>query len=482
MRQITVLMVIIISTLLVSSSATIINIPDDYATIQQGIDASSDGDTVLVQPGTYVENINFNGHNIVLGSLFLTTGDTSYIEETVIDGDQSGNVVIFEMGEDSTTVITGFTIQHGYSALGAGLICFNSSPKIIGNLLQNNSADDFGSGTSLGGGIYCINSSSIIFRNRITENVAEWGGGLYLQSSYCLVKDNIFYDNDASGLEELSDAGGGGIFINNSFSIFTNNVLHQNGAYAGLGSAFGGGIYSFISNAMFINNLLFHNTSDSWPHDALEEIRSFNSVLAFYNTIIWPDENANGIIYTGSPPIVTYCDIKDGWAGEGNIDVDPLFRNPDEYDFHLMAIECGDSVDSPCIDAGHPDSLDAYLDCQWGLGAERSDMGAYGGNAGPQTDIRERELIIPRHFMLMQNYPNPFNPATTITFSLPKQQLVTLMIYNLLGREVQMLINEQRQTGMHTVTFDASHLSSGIYFYRLQAGDYTETKKMILLK
>ena len=59
------------------TSATVINIPADYATIQAGIDASSDGDTVLVQPGTYVENINFNGHNVVLGSLFLTTGDTS---------------------------------------------------------------------------------------------------------------------------------------------------------------------------------------------------------------------------------------------------------------------------------------------------------------------------------------------------------------------------------------------------------------------
>ena len=109
-------------------------------------------------------------------------------------------------------------------------------------------------------------------------------------------------------------------------------------------------------------------------------------------------------------------------------------------------------------------------------------MGAYGGSAEPQTDIREQELIIPRHFMLMQNYPNPFNPTTTITFSLPKQQHVTLMIYNLLGREVHTLVDEQSQAGMHTVTFDASELSSGIYFYRLQAGDYSESKRMMLLK
>ena len=87
------------------ASAVIINIPGDYPTIQEGINASSDGDTVLVQPGTYVENINFNGHNIVLGSLFLTTGDTTYIAETMIDGDSSGPVVTFESVEDSTSII-----------------------------------------------------------------------------------------------------------------------------------------------------------------------------------------------------------------------------------------------------------------------------------------------------------------------------------------------------------------------------------------
>ena len=81
---------------------TIINIPDDYLTIQEGIDHSSDGDTVLVDPGTYGENVNFNGHNITLASLFLTTGDTSYISSTIIDGSQDTSVIIFESGEDST--------------------------------------------------------------------------------------------------------------------------------------------------------------------------------------------------------------------------------------------------------------------------------------------------------------------------------------------------------------------------------------------
>ena len=94
----------------VSLHADTINIPDDYTTIQAGIDASSDADTVLVQPGTYYENINFNGKNIVLGSLFITTQDTSYISKTVIDGDANGNVVTFDNGENPSVYLIGFKI------------------------------------------------------------------------------------------------------------------------------------------------------------------------------------------------------------------------------------------------------------------------------------------------------------------------------------------------------------------------------------
>lgn len=85
-------------------------------------------------------------------------------------------------------------------------------------------------------------------------------------------------------------------------------------------------------------------------------------------------------------------------------------------------------------------------------------------------------------FSLKQNYPNPFNPSTTIEFSIPKAGLVQVSIYNILGEEVKQLINEERLAGNHSVQFNASQLASGIYFYRLQAGSFVETKKMILLR
>lgn len=96
--------------------------------------------------------------------------------------------------------------------------------------------------------------------------------------------------------------------------------------------------------------------------------------------------------------------------------------------------------------------------------------------------VEENYQQIPENISLSQNYPNPFNPATTIEYSIPQAGLVTIKIYDILGREVTNLVNEEKLAGNHKVNFNASGLSSGIYFYKLQAGSYIETKKMLLLK
>jgi carboxypeptidase T len=92
------------------------------------------------------------------------------------------------------------------------------------------------------------------------------------------------------------------------------------------------------------------------------------------------------------------------------------------------------------------------------------------------------ERGLPTVYALEQNYPNPFNPSTTITFALPKASVVTLSVYDMLGREVSALVNERRDAGVHEVQFDGGKLSSGMYVYRLRAGDYVETKRMLLLR
>jgi hypothetical protein len=89
---------------------------------------------------------------------------------------------------------------------------------------------------------------------------------------------------------------------------------------------------------------------------------------------------------------------------------------------------------------------------------------------------------LPTKFGLDQNYPNPFNPSTEIRFALPQDSRVSLKVYNSLGQEVQTLIDGETPAGYHTARFDAGRIASGVYFYRLQAGNFIETRKMMLVK
>ena len=97
--------------------------------------------------------------------------------------------------------------------------------------------------------------------------------------------------------------------------------------------------------------------------------------------------------------------------------------------------------------------------------------------------IDPQSNVIPDRFSLYQNYPNPFNPSTTIKFDIPKQSIVTMKIYDIAGREVARLLNSvQYNAGAYAINFDASYLASGVYFYRIEAGDFVEIKKMMLIK
>jgi endo-1,4-beta-xylanase len=98
------------------------------------------------------------------------------------------------------------------------------------------------------------------------------------------------------------------------------------------------------------------------------------------------------------------------------------------------------------------------------------------------TGVEKTVSTVPTSFKLDQNFPNPFNPSTKIRYSIPKASRVTLKIYDILGREVQTLVNEQQAPGQYTVTFNAQNLASGVYFYRISAGNFSEVKKLMLLK
>jgi hypothetical protein len=111
-----------------------------------------------------------------------------------------------------------------------------------------------------------------------------------------------------------------------------------------------------------------------------------------------------------------------------------------------------------------------------------SDISETGSFALGTASVTVRIDDTPLRFNLEQNYPNPFNPSTTIKYALPRASQVNLSVYDILGREVSVLVNDRRDAGVYEVKFDGSNLASGVYFYRLQAGTYVETKKLLLVR
>ena len=122
------------------------------------------------------------------------------------------------------------------------------------------------------------------------------------------------------------------------------------------------------------------------------------------------------------------------------------------------------------------DLLSATVRNQWGV------MGDHELVDVVVTGVEEISSSVPSVYSLSQNYPNPFNPTTNIRFAIPEAGLVTMKVYNLLGQEVTTLINEYKNAGTYNVDFNAVNLSSGVYFYQINAGNYSDTKKMILMK
>ncbi|MCK4338587.1 MAG: right-handed parallel beta-helix repeat-containing protein, partial [Candidatus Cloacimonetes bacterium] len=170
----------------------------NYLTIQEGINCAENGDTVLVYPGTYIENINYNGKSILVGSLFFTTQDITYISQTVIDGNQNGHCVEFINQEDSTAILIGFTISNGgFDTLlgsGGGIYCCNSSPIITNSIISNNITADYG----FGGGIYCENSNISLSSVTLFENTAYFGGGIFFYNSNPSLSQVTIKKNTAS--------------------------------------------------------------------------------------------------------------------------------------------------------------------------------------------------------------------------------------------------------------------------------------------
>ena len=221
MKRVTLFLAIFFAVGFTPAPADIINIPGDYPTIQEGIDAANEYDTVLVKPGFYEENIQIDVLGLVLASLFLTSGDTSYISSTIIDGNSAGSVIRSLACYDTTAAIIGFTIQNGYNEVGGGILCVASNPRITNNIITQNTAIDNG------GGIYCFFRANPIIRNNIIiGNVVQnrdwnFGGGIYCENSNPEITDNYIIENEACW-------GGGIAAVEYSSPTISNNIIARN--------------------------------------------------------------------------------------------------------------------------------------------------------------------------------------------------------------------------------------------------------------
>jgi hypothetical protein len=248
-------------------------------------------------------------------------------------------------------------------------------------------------------------------------------------------------------------------------------------------------------NHVTTNRVQFEDIDSPWGYreSRLVYVNWEVDTLCISNSI-FQFETETGDFLIAQDPVgtqidVRYSNITYGYPGTGNLDVDPLFIDPENGDFRLQA-------NSLCIDAGDPDP--AHNDAEdpnepgWPLwpaqGTLRSDMGCYGGPGVADFDEfmavpgAPQPPVQPSTIELHQNYPNPFNPTTTIEFTLPHPQDVQLTVYNILGQQVQLLTDRAYSAGIHQVRFDGYGLASGVYIYRLVAGDDIVSRKMILVQ
>ncbi len=470
-----------------------LRVPQDYASIQAGIDAARNRDTVLVDQGEYNENIDFSGKNIVVASYYIRDQNIRIIERTIIDASNRGHAVTFTNQETRSAQLIGFTVQNGRSIRGGGLYCVEASPTLSHLVVQNNFAAEDGAG------IYCYDNAGVLIEHsNFSQNIAEdQGGGLFIKNHSnaivrnCVVRNNsgssgggIYLNEDCNCLfenvevyENQADMIGGGIaLIVRCNSRFNHVAVCRNRS----GNLFGGGLHIGASEVELINMTIADNSTDGRGGGI-----HFSGAgdIQMKNSIIW--NNQPNEIYSRDmtePPhtiSIEYTDINEGregvvvagdaqltW-GEGNIDSDPLFVEPIAVNYRL-------NENSPCINAGDPDS-------PRDPDGSRADMGTFPYDPRSAPGLTDKSLIS-KGFALIAAYPNPFNSQTRISFRIGASDRFSMDVIDMQGNRLPLIDGKLLDAGKHDMAVDGTDWANGTYFIRLSNGMEVETTPIVLVK
>jgi serine protease len=295
---------VVVCLLMGTSYAGLINVPADQPTIQQAIDVAANGDVIVVSPGTYFENLDYQGKAIMVRS-------AAGSNQTILDGQNSGPVVTFQTNEQARSVLTGFTIQHGYALSGGGVTLEGASPTITRNVFHGNTQAAGGFGAAIGGD----GASPTIERNTFEANTCATsllsGVVSFVNASAPLIINNIFQNNPCCAINLTLPAGYSPVIANNT--IVKNSVGLRLDASVPEATLF------------YANNIVVGNGI---------------GLLVDYLTVGCQPTWMNNLVYNNG---ANYSGITDQTGLNGNMCADPQFVS--KHSFRLKS-------SAPAIDAG----------------------------------------------------------------------------------------------------------------------------------
>ncbi|MBK9097727.1 MAG: right-handed parallel beta-helix repeat-containing protein [bacterium] len=466
-----------------------------------------------------LENYQYGWNN---GLLFMDNSDHNVIQNVIfVDEDilrTSVGLGVYTQSNTPVTPDSNYIFNNFIKKAGIGIYVssYSSSARATGNIISGNI---IGSETDslINWGIQIEKNHNTTIENNIIQNIrgssfafdfafginSYWGSG-------CIIRNNIIHNINTDytgGSTGILLSGGGGhegydnlIYNNMIFDINSssmgwdsrvagiqmwnqhNTKVYYNSVYlSGTGENKFGSAALYLSTAGSVTNLdvrnnIFINTRDEYTYGAsaihLDDITAIN-ISSDYNDLYYDNSNQyNCLVSIFNNEYLILSD----WQATGNdlhsyVEMPHFISSTDLHIDETIATYL-ESRGTPL--AGIENDFDGDT-----RHASTPDIGAdeFDGIVGV-----EDEESVPTEFALEQNYPNPFNPSTTFRYSIPTQSKVVIKIYDILGNEIATLMDEEKSVGTYELMWNAQNLSSGIYFYQLKAGEFTQTRKMLLLK